>query len=126
MSGIVTNGNWLACAAIVCWPIVSLLLYRNRSFSRATVWTILGAFLLLPSLTEIKFNMVPALDNRTVPGLCACIACATIGKKYKARAFSIDLQNSLVAISVLSPIITSMLNADPIRIGNAVLPGVGW
>ena len=92
MDQIVTNGNWLACAAIVCWPIFSWLLYRSLSFSRATIWTILGAFLFLPSLTQIKFPMVPAFDNGTVPGLCALFASFGIGARNKRRPISIDLQ----------------------------------
>ena len=41
----------------------------------ATIWTIIGAQLLLPVGAEIKFDMVPAFDKASIPNLAALASC---------------------------------------------------
>ena len=37
--------NWIAYLAIALWPVVTIILYSRLSVTRATAYTILGAFL---------------------------------------------------------------------------------
>ena len=67
--------NWFAIFALASWPLVVLWLYHARPPNQATLWTILGALLLLPVGAEIKFEMIPVFDKSSIPGLAALIAC---------------------------------------------------
>ena len=57
------NPNWVAYIALLIWPGVALYLYSSLPFGKATLWTILGAYLLLPVGAQIKFAGVPAFDK---------------------------------------------------------------
>ena len=46
--------TWVAVAALLIWPLVALWLYQTRPVNQATLWTILGGYLLLPVGAAIK------------------------------------------------------------------------
>lgn len=118
--------NWLATAAILTWPLVALALYSTKSTAEATLWTILGAFLLLPSGFSVKLEMIPAFDKNSVPGLCALAGCILVGRSGKRTASAIGVTECLAFILICSPVVTSALNNDTIFIGERILPGVGY
>jgi hypothetical protein len=117
--------NWFASFALILWPIVAIALYASLPIVPATLWTILGAQLLLPVGTFFKFEMIPVFDKSSIPNLCALVGCmlatgrpATLWRKFGAV-------EALILIYLLSPIVTSLLNSDPIYVGTSVIPGVG-
>ena len=115
--------NLLAYVALLGWPLVACTLYFLLPASRATLWTILGAQLLLPVGTAIKFDMVPAFDKASIPNLAAMIGCLIISKtRAAARQNRTGLFEILVAVYICSPFVTSIFNADPIVLANNVLP----
>ena len=59
--------NWSVAIALLLWPIVGLWLYQSRPIGQATLWTILGGYLLLPAGGSIKFEMIPAFDKSILP-----------------------------------------------------------
>ena len=65
--------NWIAYIALGLWPLVALYLYSTRPIGQATVWTILGGFLLLPVGADIKIEQVPPFDKMSIPNLAALI-----------------------------------------------------
>jgi hypothetical protein len=117
--------NLFAYVALLCWPIAALLLYKCCSVTQATVWTILGGFLLLPVGVSLKFEMIPQFDKNTIPNICALIGCIGVARRPVRIGRRIGLIEILIAIYIISPIVTSYLNPDPIIIGPLVLPGVG-
>ncbi|MEH2526199.1 MULTISPECIES: hypothetical protein [unclassified Bradyrhizobium] len=123
--GASATANWLASIALLAWPAVALFLYRTRSFSEATVWTILGALLLLPSQVSIKLQMVPAIDKNSVANLSALAACLLLAPRTKRVGVSVGLAGLLAVIYILAPVATSALNNDTVIIGGRLLPGVG-
>ena len=42
---------------------------------QATLWTMLGAQLLLPVGTFFKIEMIPQFDKYSIPSLCALAGC---------------------------------------------------
>lgn len=72
----VANPNWFAYIALAIWPVVTLVLYSRLPIGQATLWTVLGAYLLLPVGAEIKIAGVPAFDKQSIPNLAALICCA--------------------------------------------------
>ena len=118
--------NWFAYIALLAWLPVAVLLYRNRPCSEATSWTILGAFLLLPSLLTIKIPMIPAIDKASISAISAAVGCFLLAPRLKRSGPEFGLAEILAALYIFGPVVTSVLNEDPIVIGDLILPGVGW
>lgn len=117
--------NWFASIALLAWPLVAILLYRSRPFSEATIWTILGALLLLPSQVSIKLPMIPAIDKNSVASLSAFAGWLLLAPRVKRLNAGLGLAGLLAAIWIVAPVVTSALNNDTIVVGDRVLPGVG-
>jgi hypothetical protein len=117
--------NMLAYAALLVWPLVSLLLFRFRPTSEAVIWTILGAFLFLPSEVSIKIPLVPAIDKDSVASIAACLGCLLFAKG-RHRPFKLHSVMILALLFVLGPVITSALNSDAVVVGERILPAVGY
>ncbi|WP_074816684.1 MULTISPECIES: hypothetical protein [Bradyrhizobium] len=117
--------NLFAYFALCIWPIVGLWLYLSRPITQATIWTFLGAYLLLPVGAVIKIEMIPQFDKSSIPNICGLIGCIFASPSSFRIWRKFGLVECLVVIYVLSPFITSSLNNDPIVVGDKVLPGVG-
>ena len=68
--------NWFATLALLAWPFVALYLYNTRPVNQATLWTILGGYLLLPVGASVKLaEGIPQLDKISIPSLAALAGC---------------------------------------------------
>jgi hypothetical protein len=119
------TGNWLTIVALLSWPAFAGILYKQMPFAAATVWTVLGAYLLLPSGIAIKFAMIPAFDKASIPNLCALIGCALSAPRQSRLLTRSRVADVLLLVCIVSPIFTSAFNNDNIIVGGRVLPGVG-
>ncbi|MCP4618199.1 MAG: hypothetical protein GY844_17410 [Bradyrhizobium sp.] len=118
--------NWFATIALLAWPLVALWLYRVRPIGEATIWTILGGYLLLPAGWGIKLPMIPPIDKASIPCVSAFIICLLMrGRNTLAAWRHFGLIEAAALVYVCSPIVTALLNGDDIRGRGAVLPGVG-
>ena len=117
--------NFATLLALLGWPVVAIYLYSTRSLAAATLWTILGEFLLLPPGAEIKFEGIPGFDKQSIPNLAAWIGCAVLTRRPPKLFYRFGLAEMLIVVLIISPFITSLLNTDPIHIGRTFLPGVG-
>jgi hypothetical protein len=125
MSDIDVSANSFAYFALLIWPAIALYLFSKLPVGRATLWTILGGYLLLPVGLTIKFEMVPAFNKTSIPNIAALIGCAVFTQRLPKFFRGFGLAEVLFLTFLLGPLITSMLNTDPIQIGPTVLPGVG-
>jgi hypothetical protein len=117
--------NFVAYAALLLWPLVSIYLFMTRSRSEALIWTILGGYLLLPVRTEIKFSGIPAFDKNSIPALVALVGCLLLTRRPSRSGTRFGLPEVLLAALVIGPFITSEFNSDTLVFGPLVLPGVG-
>jgi hypothetical protein len=117
--------NIFAYVALLSWPLVALMLYTFRPIAQATIWTILGAFLLLPVGVNIKFEMIPQFDKDSIPNICVLVGYISLFRGQKRLRSGFGFVELLIGIYLVSPFITSSLNNDPIAIGETILPGVG-
>lgn len=114
---ITINPNWFAYLALFSWPLVSFFLYQRLPVARATLWSILAAYLLLPSATEVDLPMIPPLDKVSIPNLAAfLISVLVLGKRVRLLP-NIHWVRGLLLVYVISPFITALLNGDPIIAG---------
>ena len=117
--------NWIAYFALLIWPLVALYFYSRLPIGRATLWTILGAYLLLPVGAEIKIQGIPAFNKESIPNLAALICCAFCAGRLPKFFRGFGIAEVLLLALLVGPFITSMLNTDPIRIEATFLPGIG-
>jgi hypothetical protein len=118
------NLNLVTVSALLLWPVVALWLYSTRPIAQATVWTILGAYLLLPVGAEIKFAMIPELDKSSIPNLAAFLGCWICLRKPVRFWKGFGLPELLIVTLLVSLFITADLNGDLLDYGGVILPGV--
>jgi hypothetical protein len=115
----------IATAGLLVWPVVVLVLYRARPVGQATLWAILGGYLLLPVGASIKLEMIPQFDKGTIPNLAALLGCTLIAGRAVRWTNGLGLPEALLLLVLAGPFVTSALNTDAIPVGERVLPGVG-
>jgi hypothetical protein len=116
--------SWIATLALLLWPFVAAALFSLRPPALATLWTVVGAQLLLPVGEMIKFDMIPQFDKGTIPNLCIFFG-FLLTARQTMPAVKRGLADVLVLIYILGPLATSLQNGDIIVVGERVLPGVG-
>jgi hypothetical protein len=117
--------NLFAMAALLTWPIVAIVLYHTRPVGQATLWTILGAYLLLPVGASIKFEMIPQFDKSSIPSIAALVGCLLVAGRLRWLGHGSGLVQLLVVALLIGPFVTSELNGDLVSIGGRIIPGVG-
>lgn len=119
------NPNWVAYFALLIFPLVAFGLYSVLSISKATLWTILGAYLLLPVGAEIKIAGIPTFDKNSIPNIAALLCSSIWAGRFPKLFRGFGMPEILIVALLASPFLTSMLNGDAIQIGITYLPGVG-
>lgn len=128
--------NSLAYLMLSIWPLVCIYFFRKFRLERAIIWSILGAYLLLPPATEFDFPLVPDLTKVTVPNLSAFLIVIFLLKMpvkfwpdlMLARLLFVAFVAGVVPTVLTNgdPIIFSVLgNTTPISFETARLPGLG-
>src|ERR1700733_16067998 len=118
------NLNLITTLALLVWPVVAFFLYKTRPIGQATLWTILGAYMLLPVGADIKFKMIPVLDKSSIPNLAALLGCVIVGGRFIRFSNRFGLAELLIATLMICPFITCELNGDPVHFGTFILPGL--
>jgi hypothetical protein len=121
--------NLFAYLVLLSWPLVAVVLFRLMPVQRAMVWTLIAGHLLLPSVTSIKFPMLPAIDRSLVPAASALLLCMIMAPKL---TLSPDLSArtgrqaifGLLALVLVTPILTVLQNTQPVIDGRVFLPGL--
>jgi hypothetical protein len=119
------NSNLFSYFALIIWPVVVLCLFLRLSVGRATLWGILGGYLLLPVHTQIKFSGIPDFGKGSIPSLAILICCLFFARRGLKFVFGFGVTEILLLVLIFSPFITSSLNTDPIVTESQTLPGVG-
>jgi hypothetical protein len=76
--------NALAYLMLLAWPLVSLVLFRALPARQAVIWSILGAYMILPPIAHFDLPAVPNLDKVSIPNLCAlAFAIFVLGERLR-------------------------------------------
>lgn len=107
--------NILAYLALLSWPLVTVVLWQRLDPARALVWSILGAYLVLPPVQAvISLPGLPDLDKFSISNLMA-LCCAVFLLKDRI-SFLPDalLGKGLMVLYVITPFATVLTNGDPV------------
>lgn len=116
--------NPIAYLALMLWPLVSVVLFKRLPPERAVIWTILGAYLVLPPIAEFDLPLVPDMDKFSIANICA-LAGAVFILKDKVRLWPRSRIAALLALGyVLVAIPTVLTNREPIVFEAGRLPGL--
>lgn len=91
---------------------------------RATLWSILGAYLLLPKGTEVDLPMLPPMDKESLPNLAAFFVCRIVQGKSVPLLPRYGATHALMLVYIVSPFITALLNTDPVVAGSTYIQGM--
>jgi len=99
-------------------------LFQRMSVMRAILWSIVGAFLLLPKGTMVDLPMVPPLDKETLPNLTVFFVCQYVLGKHVPLFPKVASARVLMLIYIISPFITALLNSAPVITGPFYIKGM--
>lgn len=103
---------------------MTFYLYQRLPVGKATLWSILGAYLLLPTGAEVDLPLIPPLDKVTIPNLAAYVMCRFVLGKRVPLLPKTPVPRLLMLIYIVSPFITAMLNPDPVIAGPMFIQGM--
>src|SRR5262252_310816 len=99
--------NLFATLALLAWPVVVIVLYQTRPVGEATLWAILGGYLLLPVGASIKFEMIPQFDKVSIPNLAALLCCTLVTGRSIRSGNGFGLTEVLILTLLIGPFVTS-------------------
>ena len=115
----------IATIALLAWPVIALILFTVMSPQRATVWTILGGYLLLPAgVILVDLPGMPELDKSNIPSIAALLLAPLLAKKGDFRWPRGFVINTLIIVWLLVPFATSVGNGAPIITELSIRPGM--
>lgn len=119
--------NLIAYLALLLWPFVMVVLFRRLSLERALIWSVLGAYLLLPPapFAALKVPGLPALDKMSLPAVVAYLIVTLMLKRSVPLMPKNLMARVLVLLFIIAPFGTVMTNAELIPVAQRVsLPGL--
>ncbi len=117
--------NAIAFLALLSWPLVTVMLWQRLDPARALIWSILGAYLVLPpAQAVIALPGLPDLDKSSISNLAA-LACALFLLKDRVAFLPRSWPGRfLVVLYVFSPFATVLANGEPVTGPGLYLPGM--
>ena len=116
------DANWFAVIALFGWPIVCAVLFSRLPLAKAAIWSLLGAYFLLPSALDIDVPGLPSLDKMSITALATLLLCWIYGGQAPRPRRSIMLY-LFAAGFIISPILTSFTNSYELSTGGKSIPG---
>jgi hypothetical protein len=118
--------NAFAYAMLFGWPLISMAIYRRLPVARATIWSILGAYLILPVGTTVDPPLFPPLDKVTIPNFAAFFICRFMLGRSVPFSPRLRWERGLMLVYVSSPFITAFGNSDAIVAGPRTIAGMDY
>ncbi len=117
--------NAFASLMLLIWPFVVWRLFMTMPPGRALIWSILGAYLLLPPQpAAFDFPLLPPLDKTSLPLVTAFIITLFFIDK-KAEIFPQSrCAKFLILLFILSPIVTVFTNTEPLIFAQTIIRGL--
>lgn len=105
--------NTFAYLMLIMWPVISLVLFTRLSPLKATLWSLLGGYMILPERTYIDFPLIPTLDKESFASLAALAGCYFIAKNKVPLLPRSGPEKWLIILLLVCPLITTITNPEP-------------
>lgn len=106
------------------WPVVTVLLFILLPAHRALIWSVLGAYLILPVGTSFEIPGVPSLDKTVISNVSILLCCVLFVREKWLGALKDPAVVALAATFVLSPFFTAFINPEPLIYADRLIPGM--
>ena len=106
------------------WPVVTMMLFILLPAHRALIWSVLGAYLILPVSTSFEIPGVPSLDKTTISNLSILLCCFIFVRENWLTALKRPALMALAALFVLSPFFTAFFNPEPLHYADRFIPAM--
>lgn len=106
------------------WPVVTMILFILLPAHRALIWSVLGAYLVLPVGTSFEIPVVPSLDKTVISNLSILLCCFLFVREKWLGALKDPAVVALAATFVLSPFFTAFFNPEPLIYADRIIPGM--
>lgn len=116
----------MAALALLTWPFVMVWMFSAYDRQRALVLSLLVGYLLLPPLLTFYIPGIPGFDKHTIPSV---VAAFLLWNKQNSDPFQsappmAPFVKLLLAVFIISPLLSNVLNGNVIVEGNSVRPGL--
>lgn len=106
------------------WPVFTMMLFILLPAHRALIWSVLGAYLVLPVGTSFEIPVVPSLDKTVISNLSILLCCFLFVREKWLGALKDPAIVALAATFVLSPFFTAFFNPEPLIYGDRFIPAM--
>lgn len=121
----------IAWAALILWPVVCIVLFKQQKLPVAVCVGLIGGNLLLPSGVSKDLPLLPPLDKHSIPVLTVlALTAITLRDPHKSPPVlpgwlpRHPAMRGLMALMVVSAFGTAVFNRDMLIYGPKVLPGL--
>ena len=106
------------------WPVITMILFILLPAHRALIWSVLGAYLILPVGTSFEIPGIPTLDKTTVSNLSILLCCLLFVREKWLGALQDPAVVALAATFILSPFFTAFFNPEPLIYADRFIPAM--
>jgi hypothetical protein len=118
--------NALAFLMLAVWPLVTLVMFRRWPVERALIWSLLGAYMILPPPpAAFDFPLMPPLTKESLPSLATFVICLAVCGRRAPLLPEGWLARALVLVFVFCPVATVLTNTEQVVFGAIGLPALG-
>jgi hypothetical protein len=121
----------IAWGALILWPMISIVFFRKLSLPVALCVTILGGYLLLPSMISLNLPLLPPLNKSSIAALTALVLTffAVANRPRDPAVLPGWLPRSPVVLILFAVLLIGVFgsvqtNRDTLVYGGKVLPGL--
>ena len=107
-------GNGLAQLMLMIWPVVCVAFFARLSVERALIWSIVGAYMLLPPRTEFDLPLVPDLDKFSIPNIAVLVIMVVFLGLRPSFWPRHKITRVIIALMLLGAVPTVLSNTDAI------------
>lgn len=101
-----------------------MMLFILLPAHRALVWSVLGAYLVLPVSTAFEIPGIPPLDKMTISNLSILLCCILFVREKWLAALKDPAVVLLAVAFVFSPFLTAFFNPEPLLYADRLIPAM--
>jgi hypothetical protein len=109
---------------LAVWPVVTMMLFILLPAHRALIWSVLGAYLVLPVSTAFEIPGVPPLDKTTISNLSIILCCILFVREKWLGALKDPVVVVLATTFIVSPVFTAYFNSEPLVYADRFIPAM--